>query len=93
MTLYKERLRNLRRKNGLTQHALASRAGVSAAHLWYVEHGKRGPSAALVVRIANALGLDPMEELVLSGVLENKKVSRSKLPSQSGSPETQNSKA
>ncbi|MFA7666237.1 MAG: short-chain fatty acyl-CoA regulator family protein [Burkholderiaceae bacterium] len=50
-------LRERRRALGITQAALAARAGISASYLNLIESGKRSIGGALLKRIANALGL------------------------------------
>ncbi len=59
-------LKQARHELRLTQHELASRVGVKASHIAYLESGKRRPSLPLVKRIANALGLDRRELLFLA---------------------------
>src|ERR1039457_5413864 len=39
-----------RKAAGLTQRQMAARLKITAAHVAYLEHGKRSPSAALVKR-------------------------------------------
>lgn len=51
------RLRALRDARGLTLDALAERSGVSRAMLSRVERGESSPTAQLLVKIANGLGL------------------------------------
>jgi transcriptional regulator with XRE-family HTH domain len=50
---------------GLTQRSLASKLGVEASHVAFIESGRRKPSLKLVAPIADTLGLDPQEALVL----------------------------
>ena len=52
------RLKELRRRVGLTQQALAQRAGLSVAGLARVEQGGR-PKATTVVALELALGVPP----------------------------------
>jgi len=67
-TIYKERifvekktlgqvLKRQRETLGLTQRELASRLGVKAAHIAYMESGRRRPSLSLLSRLADVLGL------------------------------------
>jgi len=52
------RIRAARVEKGLTQAALAGRLGVSASYLNLLEHDRRSLSAALLLRLAQALDLD-----------------------------------
>jgi predicted transcriptional regulator/DNA-binding XRE family transcriptional regulator len=52
------KIRALRIRQGITQAALASRAGVSASYLNLVEHDRRPVSAALLIKLAHILDLD-----------------------------------
>ena len=68
-----ERTRNLgeflkaRREGlGLTQRSLAQKLGVEASHVTFIESGRRNPSLKLVARIADTLGLDRQEVLLLA---------------------------
>jgi len=51
---------------GLTQRALAQKLGVEASHVAFIESGRRKPSLKLVARIADTLGLDRQEVMVLA---------------------------
>lgn len=51
-------LRTARRRAGLSQRALATRAGVDAATVAAVEAGRRDPSWAALVRLLDAAGLE-----------------------------------
>jgi transcriptional regulator with XRE-family HTH domain len=53
----KDLLRELRTKAGLTQEALADKAGVPLASLRGHEQGQRLPSWAAVVKLARGLGV------------------------------------
>ena len=48
-------LRAWRRRRGLSQMALAARAGISSRHLGFLEVGRAAPSRDMVVRLAAAL--------------------------------------
>ncbi|MDI3297569.1 MAG: PD-(D/E)XK nuclease family protein [Bacillota bacterium] len=56
-------LRSLRERRGLTAAELARRAGVSVASLRAWEAGHRSPSAGALLRLAEALAVDPREIL------------------------------
>ena len=61
-------LRHARQAAGLTQEALAERAGLSARALSDLERGvKRGPRAASLRLLADALGLAPDARAALAG--------------------------
>ncbi len=51
---------------GLTRHSLAHRLGVEASHITFIENGRRKPSLKLVAGIADMLGLDRQEVLILA---------------------------
>lgn len=55
------RLRERRRALGLTQAALAQRAGISASYLNLIERNRRGIGGRLLARLAGELGLRPSE--------------------------------
>jgi len=55
---FKERLRELREKAGLSQYALAALTGLSKQALSYLELGDREPGWDTVQRLALALGVD-----------------------------------
>jgi transcriptional regulator with XRE-family HTH domain len=61
-----EFLKTRREALGLTQRALAQKLGVEASHVAFIESGRRKPSLKLVARIADTLGLDRQELLVLA---------------------------
>ena len=49
-----------------TQRELAAKVGVKASHIAYIENGFRKPSLSLLRRLADTLGLDPRELLLLA---------------------------
>ena len=49
-----------------TQRDLAAKVGVKASHIAYIENGFRKPSLALLRRLADTLGLEPRELLLLA---------------------------
>lgn len=53
-----ERLRRRRIAAGLSQTALAEKAGVNNSHISQVEHGRKGFSPASLGRLATALGCE-----------------------------------
>lgn len=63
---FQEQLRALRDRAGLSQSALAQRAGVDPTYLGRVERGAYSPPKTITIRkIADALGLNPDEEALL----------------------------
>jgi transcriptional regulator with XRE-family HTH domain len=61
-----ELLKARRTALSLTQRSLAQQLGVEASHVAFIETGRRKPSLKLIARIADTLGLDPQELLVLA---------------------------
>jgi len=53
------RVRDLRRKRGLTQQALARALRLSVAYVSLIERGGRNPPVTTVVAVARALGVAP----------------------------------
>lgn len=56
-------VRRVRQEKGLTQEALALSADMKRSYLSELEHGKRNPSLRAVGRLADALGVEPVELL------------------------------
>lgn len=56
-----DRVRAARLDAGLTQEQVAERAGLHRTYPGFVETGRMTPSLEAVVRIAEALGIDPGE--------------------------------
>jgi len=61
-----ELLKARREGLGLTQRSLAQKLGVEASHVAFIETGRRMPSLKLVARLADTLGLDRQEVLLLA---------------------------
>jgi DNA-binding XRE family transcriptional regulator len=61
-----ELLKTRREMLGLTQRSLASKLGVEASHVAFIENGRRRPSLKLVGRIADTLGFDRLQILILA---------------------------
>ncbi len=57
--LFGKRLRELRRRNGLTQETLADRARLHRNYVGGVERGERNISLINIVELAQALGIKP----------------------------------
>ena len=56
-------VREARRHSGLTQRALATRAGTSQSVVARIEGGRRSPSIATLRRLLAAAGVEPRVEL------------------------------
>lgn len=54
-------IRELRSKTGMTQEAVAQKAGITVAHLSGIERGHANPSWAAVMAIADALDVSIVE--------------------------------
>lgn len=57
------KIRNFRRKKGLTQEELAEAAGLSASFMGHIERGTRIASLDTVVKLCAALGITPNDLL------------------------------
>lgn len=54
-------LRRLREERGLTQETLAGDAGLAMRHVGRIERGQSSPTAAMLGKLAEALGADPAD--------------------------------
>jgi len=61
-----EMVKSHREGLGLTQRSLAQQLGVEASHIAFIESGRRKPSLKLVGRLADTLGLDRQNLLILA---------------------------
>lgn len=61
-----EAVRSRREGLGLTQRGLAQKLGVEASHVAFIENGHRRPSLKLVARLADVLGFDRQNLLILA---------------------------
>ena len=59
------KFRELRIATGLTPTEFAASVGCSAVWLWRLEAGRSKPNAALLVRLAAAVGVQPAELLTV----------------------------
>ncbi len=55
------RVRLLRQRRGLSQEALAAKAGIHRTYMGGVERGERNISLRNILRVAAALGVHPRE--------------------------------
>lgn len=78
-------LKEQRQGHGWTQRELASRLGVKASHIAYLETGQRKPSLGLINRISDTLHLDRQRLFVLAHP-EAKSMMPTRAPSRSKSP-------
>jgi transcriptional regulator with XRE-family HTH domain len=62
-----ERIRELRRRRGLSQEALADAAGLDRTYISSCERGKRNASLLTLYRIAAALDVEPSTLLAPPG--------------------------
>lgn len=69
-----ERLRDLRRRAGLTQVELARRAGVVATVLSAYERGRREPGADTFLRLVAAAGFEPTWSRRLDPVVQGRRL-------------------
>lgn len=77
MTPFGARVRQIRRRQGLSLQDFAARLGVSGAYVSALEHGRRGqPTFALLQGMIHALGViwDEADELVRLAELSDPKV-------------------
>jgi transcriptional regulator with XRE-family HTH domain len=59
------RIKALRLRRELTQEALGERAGLNYKYLGAIERGERNPSVRQVLKLAQALGVEPHELLIV----------------------------
>jgi len=57
------KLRALRLQRGLSQATLASQLGTTQAQIARIESGRQDVQVGTMVRLANALGIDPLEAI------------------------------
>jgi transcriptional regulator with XRE-family HTH domain len=63
-------LRQQRRMKSMPLHEVAAKSGVSSSYICRVENGKRLPSARILHKIAEPLGFEDNELLMLAGYLK-----------------------
>ncbi|MDQ0340234.1 putative transcriptional regulator [Caldalkalibacillus uzonensis] len=59
MSVKRERLIEIRKKQGLTLQEVADQIGVSKPYYWQIEQGKRGLSYEMAVKIASVFNKNP----------------------------------
>ncbi len=64
LTVFAANLRRIREECGLSQEALALRAGMDPAEVRRLEAGKRDPGVRILTRLAAGLDTTPAELLV-----------------------------
>src|SRR5260370_23726846 len=79
-------LKRYRRAAGLSQEALAERAGYSIGHISKLERSARHPSATTVDLLAGALALDATERATLRRTLQNQSSAQRVVVLHSGAP-------
>ncbi|MDM8532744.1 helix-turn-helix transcriptional regulator [Anaerolineales bacterium HSG25] len=67
MERFGEKLQTLRKQDGLTLHQLGDVLGVSHAHIWNIEKGRKLPHATMILNIAHIFGVTP-NDLMLDEV-------------------------
>lgn len=65
-----KRIQEIRKREGLSQMALAEAAGLSCSYISYIETGKKQPSLTALLQIVNTLGIT-MDELLLGNQFSN----------------------
>ena len=64
---FAERLREHRRRMGMSQHSLATTANVNVGYLGKLERAEAAPGLDMVGRLAHALGIAPTELIAIDG--------------------------
>ncbi len=57
MKRFGEKLRTLRKRNGLTQKQVGDMLGVSRVYIVQLEKGQKTPNAAMILKIADIFGV------------------------------------
>ena len=52
-----ERIKKLRKAQGLSQEKLAERAGIDRSHMGFIEQGRRQPTIATLFKLAKTLNI------------------------------------
>jgi len=67
------RIRSLRNTRGWTQEQLGAEAGINYKFLGEIERGQQNPSFNVLIKIADALGVDLMELFRLESEISDRK--------------------
>ena len=59
--IFGERVRSARYKMGISQELLADRSGLHRTYIGTIERGERNPALRNILRIADALNVDPSD--------------------------------
>ena len=51
-----KRIKEIRQEKGLTQEAIASKTGLAAKYVGFIEQGRKRPRIHILVNVASALG-------------------------------------
>ena len=73
-----KRIRDIRKKQGLTQALLAEKSGVEPSNISHIERAATKLSLPTLVSIANALGVS-LDELVYDSLIKNAHISVSSI--------------
>ena len=78
MPTFGERIRELRKASGLTQREFAEQLGIDFTYVSKIENGRIDvpPSEQLITRMADLLGVDANELLVLAGQFDHRELQR-----------------
>ena len=58
---YGQRIRELRKKKGLSQEALAELAGLDRSYMGHIERGEKNVTLLKIYQVSDALGIHPSE--------------------------------
>ena len=78
-TLLGHRLRELRKKRGLTQEQLSEKASMDVKYLGNIERGKENPTLATLEKLAEALSVKLHQLLNVENELRDEQVLRQRL--------------
>lgn len=77
-TLFAERLRFIRKQNGLSQEKLAELAGIAPARISELESGNVNPTLETIQIVTNALGIQPIELFDFGRIRNNTDIAEKK---------------
>lgn len=73
LILFGEALRNFRLKAKLSQEELAEQAGIDRSYLGAIERGEHNLALLNIIKIADALGINPHQLLEIFAQVKGKK--------------------